>query len=58
MEELYNDDNQKNVVLLAAKNLMEFVIKKYDVKSYDDFTCQHHEYLARALNLFVEKNGE
>ena len=37
----------------ASLDLMEYLIKKYDIKSYDDFTCPHHERLARALNLFM-----
>lgn len=32
------------------------VIEKYDVKSYDDFTCPYHRKLAEELNLFDNEN--
>ena len=35
-----------------AKELMEYVIEKYDINSLDDFTCEKHKALALQLGFF------
>lgn len=39
----------------ASKELMDYVVSKYDVKCYDDFTCPHHRKLAETLDLFPKQ---
>ena len=49
--EAIKQDNRKNEIINNATELMIYVIGKYDVKSYDDFTCPHHKKLAKSLKL-------
>ena len=35
-----------------AKELMEYVIEKYDINSLNDFTCEKHKALAKQLGFF------
>ena len=35
-----------------AKDLMEYVIEKYDINSLNDFTCEKHKALAKQLGFF------
>jgi len=39
-----------------AKELMEYVIEKYNVNSINDFTCEKHKALALQLGFFNEPN--
>lgn len=34
---------------LAAKELIDFVMRKYDVKDESEFTCEYHKRLYRAI---------
>lgn len=42
-------------IYLAAWDLIEDVAIKYNIKTYDDFTCKYMETLARKIEYF---NGE
>lgn len=41
-----------------ARKLMEFVIEKYKIKSYDGFLCNYHIELAKSLNITFEDKNE
>lgn len=43
---------------LNARKLMEFVIEKYKIKSYDGFLCNYHIELAKSLNITFEDKNE
>lgn len=43
------------VVNAAAYALVENVVKKHNIKSYEDFTCKHMRNLAKSIEYFEYK---
>jgi len=48
----------KTPVELAAEDLLNFVIAKYNINSLDEFTCPMHRQLAEALGRFQNQEPE
>lgn len=49
-------DNQRAIERI--QNFIDFVAKKYGVKSYTDFTCKHTRALAETIEYFKCDNTE
>lgn len=51
---IVNEKKLENLlnIIQSSVDLMNYVIEKYNVKSYDEFTCPYHKKLAIDLKLF------
>lgn len=52
------DENKSNKIYNISEKLILFIIKKYNIKSYDEFSCEIMKELAQELKIFENKNGE
>jgi hypothetical protein len=43
-------------IIEASDALMEFVIKKYNIQTFDEFRCPYMKALAKSLYVEVENN--
>jgi len=54
MLELIDGNTDVWEIIEASVDLMEFVINKYNIKTFDEFTCPYMKALAKTLYVEVE----